>query len=93
MNEGFYSVDGLRLRYLEWGETPSDPIVLIHGFSSTADAWVRVGEVLGADYHVIAPDLRGHGESDWDSRSATRTTNSPWTSTPWYSTWASPHSR
>jgi pimeloyl-ACP methyl ester carboxylesterase len=39
---------------------------LIHGFSSTADAWARVGDVLGAEYHVIAPDLRGHGESDWD---------------------------
>jgi esterase len=66
MDESFYSVDGLRLRYLEWGNTRSDPIVLVHGFSSTADAWTRVGEVLGAEYHVIAPDLRGHGQSDWD---------------------------
>ena len=68
MNEGFYSADGLRLRYLEWGERRSDAIVLVHGFSSTADAWVRVGEVLGAEYHVVAPDLRGHGESEWDPR-------------------------
>ncbi len=66
MNESFYTVDGLRLRYLEWGQPRSEPIVLVHGFSSTADAWTRVGEVLGADYHVIAPDLRGHGQSDWD---------------------------
>lgn len=66
MDEAFYSVDGLRLRYLEWGKTRTDPIVLVHGFSSTADAWLRVGEVLSADYHVIAPDLRGHGASDWD---------------------------
>src|SRR5919202_4822868 len=66
MQQGFYSVDGLRLRYLEWGESGSDPMVLIHGFSSTAEAWARVGEVLGAEYHVIAPDLRGHGESGWD---------------------------
>src|SRR5437762_10153482 len=66
MDERFYSVDGLRLRYLEWGSSPSDPIVLVHGFSSTADAWTGVGEVLGAEYHVIAPDLRGHGESEWD---------------------------
>src|SRR5919202_949038 len=66
MQQGFYSVDGLRLRYLEWGESGSDPMVLIHGFSSTAEAWAHVGEVLGAEYHVIAPDLRGHGESEWD---------------------------
>ena len=66
MKEAFYAVDGLRLRYLEWGKSSSDPIVLVHGFSSTADAWTNVGEVLEADYHVIAPDLRGHGESEWD---------------------------
>jgi esterase len=66
MKQGSYRVDGLRIRYLEWGEGRFDAIVLVHGFSSTADAWVRVGEVLGAEYHVIAPDLRGHGESDWD---------------------------
>lgn len=66
MNEAFYSVDGLQLRYLEWGNTQSDPIVLVHGFSSTAGAWTRVGDELGSEYHVIAPDLRGHGQSEWD---------------------------
>lgn len=68
MHEAFYSVDGLRLRYLEWGNRQAEPIVVVHGFSSTADAWANVGEVLAADYHVIAPDLRGHGESAWDPR-------------------------
>src|SRR5579864_9390796 len=66
MNEAFYGVDGLKLRYLEWGKTGSDPIVLVHGFSSTADAWTRVGEELANEYHVVAPDLRSHGQSDWD---------------------------
>jgi pimeloyl-ACP methyl ester carboxylesterase len=66
MDEAFYSVEGLRLRYLEWGNTRPDAIVLVHGFSSTADAWTRVGDVLGTDYHVVAPDLRGHGQSEWD---------------------------
>ena len=66
MNQAFYFVDGLRLRYLEWGEPSAQAIVLVHGFSSTADAWIRVAEVLQPEYHVIAPDLRGHGESEWD---------------------------
>ena len=66
MDEAFYSVDGLRLRYLEWGNRQSEPIVLVHGFSSTADAWANVGEALASEYHLIAPDLRGHGESVWD---------------------------
>jgi pimeloyl-ACP methyl ester carboxylesterase len=66
MDEGFFSVDGLRLRYLECGSKEAEPMVLVHGFSSTADAWTRVAEALEPQYHVIAPDLRGHGESQWD---------------------------
>jgi pimeloyl-ACP methyl ester carboxylesterase len=66
MKQASYFVDGLRLRYLEWGESSAKPIVLVHGFSSTAEAWIRVADVLHAEYHVIAPDLRGHGESEWD---------------------------
>jgi pimeloyl-ACP methyl ester carboxylesterase len=68
MDEAFYSVDGLKLRYLEWGKSRPDAIVLVHGFSSTADAWTRVGEELGKEYHVVAPDVRGHGQSDWDPK-------------------------
>src|SRR5690348_3645176 len=66
MEAAFYSVHGMRLRYLEWGKTPSYATMLVHEFTSTADAWSRVGEALGAEYHVIAPDLRGHGQSEWD---------------------------
>jgi pimeloyl-ACP methyl ester carboxylesterase len=66
MQEGTFSVDGLRFRYLEWGDASAEPIVLVHGFSSTAGGWVRVGEALASEYHVVAPDLRGHGQSKWD---------------------------
>ena len=66
MQEGTFSVDGLRFRYLEWGDASAEPIVLVHGFSSTAAGWARVGEALASDYHVVAPDLRGHGQSEWD---------------------------
>jgi pimeloyl-ACP methyl ester carboxylesterase len=67
MEQGFFTLDGLRFRYLEWGTAGAEPIVLVHGFSSTADAWARVGETLAPEYHVVAPDLRGHGESEWDA--------------------------
>ena len=66
MEQGFFQVDGLRFRYFEWGEAAADPIVLLHGFSSTAAAWARVGDALASDYHVVALDLRGHGETEWD---------------------------
>ncbi|MBV9131676.1 MAG: alpha/beta hydrolase, partial [Chloroflexi bacterium] len=53
MQEGTFSVDGLRFRYLEWGDASAEPIVLVHGFSSTAAGWARVGEALASDYHVV----------------------------------------
>lgn len=68
MKESFTTVNGLRLRYLEWGEPSSPPIVLLHGFSSTALAWRNVGEALADRYHVVALDQRGHGASEWDAQ-------------------------
>ena len=66
MREQTLSVNGLRLRVLEWGAPDAPAILLLHGFSSTAVAWKRVGEALESDYHVVALDQRGHGASDWD---------------------------
>lgn len=66
MNEAFLTINGLRLRYLEWGDAAAPPILLLHGFSSTAVAWRTVGEALAGRYHVVALDQRGHGSSDWD---------------------------
>ncbi|MBV8716081.1 MAG: alpha/beta hydrolase [Chloroflexi bacterium] len=66
MNQGSLTIDGLRFRYLEWGNPTADPILLLHGFSSTAVAWTGVGEALAGDYHLVALDQRGHGESEWD---------------------------
>jgi pimeloyl-ACP methyl ester carboxylesterase len=68
MKESFTTVNGLRLRYLEWGTASAPSILLLHGFSSTALAWSNVGEALAGRYHVVALDQRGHGASDWDPR-------------------------
>jgi pimeloyl-ACP methyl ester carboxylesterase len=68
MSEGFLHVNGLRLRYLEWGDASAPTILLLHGFSSTAQAWQKVGEALASRYHVVALDQRGHGASDWDEQ-------------------------
>lgn len=37
--------------------------MLIHGFLDSGYGWHEVAPLLGA--HVLAPDLRGHGDSDW----------------------------
>jgi pimeloyl-ACP methyl ester carboxylesterase len=68
MREAFLSINGLRLRYLEWGDAGAPTILLLHGFSSTAQAWQKVGEALASRYRVVALDQRGHGASDWDSQ-------------------------
>ncbi|WP_328993351.1 alpha/beta hydrolase [Kribbella sp. NBC_01245] len=49
-----------------WGVEDAPPIVLLHGGGQTRGAWKAAGRLLaGLGWRVIAPDLRGHGESDW----------------------------
>jgi len=61
----FHGRDGARLAYREMGE--GRPLVLIHGFFSTASVnWVRYGhaaKIAARGYRVVMPDLRGHGDS------------------------------
>jgi pimeloyl-ACP methyl ester carboxylesterase len=56
---------GERLHYLDWtAAEPGRPIVLVHGLTRTAWAWLPVARRLARRQPVIAPDLRGHGASD-----------------------------
>lgn len=56
---------GLGYHVLEW-DAPGDlTFVLVHGFLDLAHGWRAVAERLAAHAHVVAPDLRGHGDSDW----------------------------
>ncbi|MFI6093221.1 alpha/beta fold hydrolase [Streptomyces sp. NPDC051218] len=51
-----------------WGEASSPPLVLLHGGGQTRHAWSRTGPRLAAlGWQVIAPDLRGHGASQWSA--------------------------
>ncbi len=61
--EGSTTVDGLRLRYRDWGGQ-GDPIVLLHGLASTCHIWDLVAPILSQEYRVVALDQRGHGRSD-----------------------------
>ncbi|MFK4586597.1 haloacetate dehalogenase [Bradyrhizobium diazoefficiens] len=54
--------NGIRQFYLEAGAGP--PIVLLHGFPETSFAWRFQIPALAPHYRVIAPDLRGYGETD-----------------------------
>lgn len=55
----------LRLHYVDYGSSDKPLLVLVHGGRDHCRNWDRVAGALCADYHVIAPDLRGHGDSAW----------------------------
>lgn len=60
------TVNGLRLHYLDWGHAERPPLVLVHGIGRVAHTFDHLAPSFTADYHVLALDMRGHGDSDWD---------------------------
>jgi len=64
------TVNGLRLRYLEWGRTTALPVVCVHGYTSSAEAFNAVARRLEDRAHLVAMDVRGHGESAWSPEGA-----------------------
>ena len=54
-----------RLHYLDWGNPSAPLLILVHGGFDHAHSWDWTARVLAQDFHVIAPDLRGHGDSAW----------------------------
>ena len=57
--------DGLQFHYRDWGDPAAPPVLLLHGNFQHARSWDPVARGLAARYRVLAPDWRGHGESDW----------------------------
>lgn len=55
-------VDGVRLHYLRAGQGPL--VVLLHGYPETSAQWKDIMPLLARHYTVIAPDLRGLGDSE-----------------------------
>ncbi|NET09674.1 MAG: alpha/beta hydrolase [Merismopedia sp. SIO2A8] len=54
------------LSYLEWQPLTSSattPVLLLHGLADHAGVWRKLGEQLALTHPVVAPDLRGHGQS------------------------------
>ena len=61
----YYYSQRLKLHYVDWGNTAAPPLLLIHGGRDHARNWDWVAQALRDSYHIIAPDLRGHGDSEW----------------------------
>lgn len=62
----FVTVNGLRIHYVEWGSAERPPLILIHGLDRVARTFDHVAPHFTSRFRVIAYDMRGHGDSDWD---------------------------
>jgi len=61
----YYVSQRLRMHYVDWGNPEAPPLLLVHGGRDHARSWDWVARALRDRFHVIAPDLRGHGDSAW----------------------------
>ena len=63
--DGWITVDGARIHYLQWGGVSDRPgIVLVHGNGAHAHWWTFIAPFLLEHYRVVALDLSGMGDSD-----------------------------
>lgn len=60
-----YFSQRLRLHYVDWGNESAPPLLLVHGGRDHCRNWDWVAAALRDRYHIVAPDLRGHGDSQW----------------------------
>jgi pimeloyl-ACP methyl ester carboxylesterase len=60
----FYS-QRLKLHYVDWGNADRPPLLLLHGGRDHCRSWDWVAADLRRSFHIVAPDLRGHGDSAW----------------------------
>jgi pimeloyl-ACP methyl ester carboxylesterase len=61
----YYYSHRLKLHFWDWGNKGNPNLILVHGSRDHARSWDQIASSLAADYRVVAPDLRGHGDSSW----------------------------
>ncbi len=61
----FYYSHRLKLHFWDWENRKKPNLIFVHGGMDHARSWDRIIEAFQDDFRVIAPDLRGHGDSSW----------------------------
>jgi pimeloyl-ACP methyl ester carboxylesterase len=64
------AIGGLQLHYLDWDNPARPPLVCVHGYTSSADAFSGFARHFRDRFHIVALDVRGHGESQWSPNGA-----------------------
>jgi esterase len=62
----FLEVNGLRLHVVDWGHPEKPPMIMVHGLDRVARTFDHLARHFADRYHVLAVDMRGHGDSSWD---------------------------
>ena len=60
----YVHANGIWHHYLEWGADDKPPLVMVHATGLSSHTWQPIARKLAADYHVLALDQRGHGDTD-----------------------------
>ena len=65
--DAWLDVSGLRYHLDVWDGGGTTTVLLLHGFLDLGRTWTSMVEALpeGCDWHLVAPDWRGHGQTDW----------------------------
>ncbi len=66
----YIMIEGISLHYVDWGNEKRPAMLLVHGLQDCAHNWDIFAALVTKDYHVLAIDLRGHGDSQWSSTAA-----------------------
>jgi pimeloyl-ACP methyl ester carboxylesterase len=66
----FMTANGLQIHYLDWGNAGKQPMILLHGIARVAHTFDHLIPHLAKNYHVMAVDMRGHGDSGWHPQGA-----------------------
>jgi esterase len=66
----FITLNGLRIHYLDWGTNGKPPFLMLHGISRIAHQFDHIAPRFRDEYHVMAIDMRGHGDSGWSPEGA-----------------------
>ena len=62
------TIRGLRYGIRHWGNARAPKVFFLHGWMDTSATFQFVVDALKQSWHVIAPDWRGYGQSQWLSR-------------------------
>ncbi|HYR84814.1 MAG TPA: alpha/beta hydrolase [Terriglobia bacterium] len=66
----YVTVNGLRIHYLDFGGDGRQPLIMLHGIGRVAHTFDHIAGHFSRNYHVMAVDMRGHGDSGWDPKGA-----------------------